>query len=253
MRFQFDSKLQKFGAIVGALFIVSSPAYGIFGIGDIVFDPTSYATLAPQLTEAVQILENGIQMYNLAMQEATYLESKNVFQAVGLVAAHVGVANLAGETNGWDAVLTTATSPGAATGAWQTASNPLTSLQARINLADSMGAEALMVIGSCNQNAQQNDISITSLESEAMSGDGLANTAAALGNIQNMGQTEALRTQQCQHAMENERLKQMSLETLRYRDLESQSLTTFQTIDTYYATNSVGMTDVSTALNATIY
>jgi hypothetical protein len=253
MRFQFDSKLQKIGAIAGALLIVSSPAYGIFGIGDIVFDPTSYATLGSQLTEAVKILENGIQVYNLAVQEATYLEHKEVFQAVGLVTSHVNVANIGGETAGWDQALTTASAVGGAVLAWQRASDPATSLLARINLADSMGADALMVIGSCNQNSQQNDGAIGALEAMAVSGDGLANTADALGNIQNMAQTQALRTQQCQHAMENERLKQMSLETLRYRDLESQSLTTFNTIDTTYATNPVGMSDVSSTLNATLY
>jgi hypothetical protein len=68
-----------------------------------------------------------------------------------------------------------------------------------------------------------------------------------------MAATQQLRTQQCQHLMENERLKQMSLETLRYRDPKSQSLTTYNTIDTFYATNPVGMGNVSSSLTATIF
>jgi hypothetical protein len=267
MRFQFDSKFQKIGAIVGVLLICSSPAFAIFGIGDVVFDPSSYATLgtiydsdvsnglkiAEEVAQATKILNNGIQMYTLAMQMATFIEHKEFFQAVGFLSSHVKVANIGGETAGWDTALVAAGGAANAALAWQRASQPGTSLLARINLADSMGTDALMVIGNCNQNALANDGAIGALEQIAISSGSSANTTAALGNVQNMAATQQLRTQQCQHAMENERLKQMSLETLRYRDLESQSLTTFNTIDLGYASNPVGMSNVSSSLAATIY
>ena len=67
-------------------FIALNPQrlYGIFGLGDIVFDPTSYGEiievwnqdvsngvkLAQTYNEAVKIVKNGIDTYNLAVQMA---------------------------------------------------------------------------------------------------------------------------------------------------------------------------------------
>jgi hypothetical protein len=259
VKFKFSPKLQTIGIMAGLTLIAVSPAYGIFGIGDIVFDPSSYAelassdaTLVEQLAQAVKILQNGIQVYQLAMQEATFLEHKEFFQAIGFVASHVTVNNIQGETAGWDTALVGAGGASNAILAWQRASTPGTSILARVSLADSMGADALMTIGNCNQNALTNDGAIGALESIAISSGQDANTAAALGNLQNMAATQQLRLQQCQHAMENERLKQMSLETLRQRDLESQTLTTYQNIDLLYSSNPAYMSDATSWLTATI-
>ena len=50
MKFTF-TKRRKYLILNGAaLVITATPAFAIFGLGDIVFDPTSYASLISQLT-----------------------------------------------------------------------------------------------------------------------------------------------------------------------------------------------------------
>jgi hypothetical protein len=111
----------------------ASPAFAIFGIGDVVFDRSSYATLgtiydsnvpngvkiAQELAQATKILTNGIQVYTLALQEATFLEYQEFFQAVGFLSSHVKVANIRGETAGWDTALVAAGGAADAALAWQ--------------------------------------------------------------------------------------------------------------------------------------
>ena len=69
----------------------------------------------------------------------------------------------------------------------------------------------------------------------------MANTAAALGNIQNMASTQQLRAQQCQQAIANEQLKQKVLESLARCDQEQQKMTLYSAIDSHYAATKPGL------------
>lgn len=67
---------------IGYLAINAPPAYAVFDFGDVVFDPSSWATLGHIWTEdisngaklvqtyneTVKIVKDGLQVYNLAMQ-----------------------------------------------------------------------------------------------------------------------------------------------------------------------------------------
>ncbi len=70
------------------------PIYALFGIGDVVFDPSSYASLGEiwsqdisngaklveTYNQTVKIVENGLQVYNLAMQMAQRVQNKQVWE-----------------------------------------------------------------------------------------------------------------------------------------------------------------------------
>jgi hypothetical protein len=79
---------------IGYLAMNPPPAYAIFGFGDVVFDPTSWATLGHIWTEdisngaklvqtyneTVKIVKNGLQVYNLAMQMSQRVQNKSVWK-----------------------------------------------------------------------------------------------------------------------------------------------------------------------------
>jgi hypothetical protein len=90
---------------IGYVTVNPQPMYALFGVGDIVFDPSSWASLGSiwsqdisngaklieTYNETVKILQNGLQMYALATQMAQRVQSKNVWEmsafAVGSEAA----------------------------------------------------------------------------------------------------------------------------------------------------------------------
>jgi hypothetical protein len=233
--------------LTGLIVVSPQPASALFGFGDIVFDPSSWASLGSiwsqdisnglkleqEISEATKIYNNAVQVYNLAQQEASYLHHKQMYQAIGAIEMHAAVANVGGETSGWDRALTMAAGLTNATQAWQHATAPGTSMQARVNLADSMGIDALNVIGSCYDAAGQNDGALQRLESFALDNGAGSNVAVAQANAANLAQVQMLRTQQCQHSIANEQLKQKLLQNLRERDIESDQLTFLQATANY--------------------
>ena len=56
--------------------LTATPGFALFGIGDIVFDPTSYASLVSQLTtieSQYNMLKNNIEHFSLKQQWQTTL------------------------------------------------------------------------------------------------------------------------------------------------------------------------------------
>lgn len=97
--------------------LAPTPGYALFGIGDIVFDPTSYATLghiweqdisnASKLVQTVVQLEkiyaNGMQVYNLGVAMAKSFSGPNKAQwaAVAQMAVTDYTLDHYGEMRGW--------------------------------------------------------------------------------------------------------------------------------------------------------
>ena len=76
-----------------ALLLTATPGFALFGLGDIVFDPTSYASLVSQLTTLetqYKMLKNNITHFSLKQQWQTTLHTLE----------NANVANMFGETRG---------------------------------------------------------------------------------------------------------------------------------------------------------
>jgi hypothetical protein len=70
-----------------AMLLTATPSFGLFGIGDIVFDPTSYGSLVQQLTT--------IRMqYNMVKNNITHFSLKQQWQTTLHALENVNVANL---------------------------------------------------------------------------------------------------------------------------------------------------------------
>jgi len=106
------------------LLLTATPSFALFGFGDIVFDPTSYGSLASQLSTLrtqYDMLRNNIEHFSLKQQWRT------TFTAL----ENVAVRNTLGETNGMTAALN-GNSPSTASTAWNTATVPISSDAGRL-------------------------------------------------------------------------------------------------------------------------
>ena len=79
---------------IGYLAVNPPALYALFGFGDVVFDPTSYATLGHIWSEdisngaklmetynqTVKIVKQGLAMYNLALEMSQRMQNKNVWR-----------------------------------------------------------------------------------------------------------------------------------------------------------------------------
>src|SRR5579872_6211203 len=102
-----------------ALLLAATPSFALFGIGDIVFDPTSYGSLVQQLTTIRT-------QYDMLKNNITHFSFKQQWQTALMQLENLNVANLFGETAGIRIALNT-NSPSASLTGWRTATVPMSS------------------------------------------------------------------------------------------------------------------------------
>ena len=161
------------------MLLTATPSFALFGIGDIVFDPTSYASLVSQLTTLetqYKMLKNNITHFSLKQQWQTTLNAMK----------NTNVKNMFGETNGMTTALNT-NSPTASTTAWTSAtvpvaSNTTTYLQgqtpgsaqlsqlAMIEASDSVSPDCLTAVGQYRAARTQNATAVSTLASRQLDG-----------------------------------------------------------------------------------
>ena len=202
-------------------------------------DISTNLKLAQTVAQGGQMIQNGLQIYNLAMRETTALRNKQFMQAAGVLST----INIPGHAD-WTLVLRSAGGPLAAAGAWQAMTKPGVTLANRIQLADAFGTSMASALGSCQAAALQNDGAIGQLESIALSMDTLDNTRAALGGLTNMGMTQQLRIQQCQHTLQQQQVQAQMLQIMRARDYDNDQITTQQNVISIAAANPRGVTNL---------
>jgi hypothetical protein len=142
-----------------------TPSFAIFGVGDIVFDPTSYASLVSQATTALnqlKTIQNNVEHFSIKQQCQTALTKLE----------NMNVASMFGETAGINIALN-ANSPTASMTGWKTATMPMSSgtasyLQAqnansaqRVQLAmietsDAISPDCLTAVGTYRSGRNQN-------------------------------------------------------------------------------------------------
>jgi hypothetical protein len=127
-------------ALTGLSILFPRPAAAIFGFGDIVFDPSSYATLGKIFTsdasllaktiqtynETVKVYENGLNLYNQAKYMSLRFSQpqRMAWLTVTQAAVNDFTQNKYGETVNWPAMVNGR--PELAAGAWTAATVPVT-------------------------------------------------------------------------------------------------------------------------------
>ena len=213
----------------GALVLATAtPSFALFGLGDIVFDPTSYASLASQLTtlqSQYTTVRNNLKNFSLKTQWQTALTSMKQVQ----------VTNRYGETNGMTAALGQ-DSTTAATTAWtnsgealssntntylagQTTGNSdkLTQL-AIVETSDTVSPDCLNAVGSYRAARAVSASANASLQANQLDGSSATNSEVQQLNLVNASQAQQLNEQQAQGALHTCIAQQMTVQNMQQRN-----------------------------------
>jgi hypothetical protein len=212
--------------LVLALLLPTS-AYAIFGLGDIVFDPSNYAEAVAQLGQDIQIVSQAVQTYNLLKSELAIITSRP-WQTLATTLASIQVADLGDEPSAAaQAIAQAVNGTQDARTAWShanlsinmdTLNNALGSILSNtaapahanaIEMTDAFATDALRTLGLYRTNQTLLNTAIQNLETAQQSTDPADNTPAAQQNITNGILLQLLKLQQSAaslHAVVTEQL-----------------------------------------------
>ena len=218
-----------------ALLLTATPSFALFGLGDIVFDPTSYGNLVSQLTTMetqYQMLKNNIEHFSFKQQWQT------AFSAM----KQANVRDLFGETNGMTTALNT-DSPAASSTAWTAATVPVNgttttylagetpgsaqlSELAMIEASDSVSPDCLTAIGQYRAARTQNTAANNSLASEQLDGSTATNSEVEQLNLLNAAQAQKISEMQSQGVLQACLASEMAVGNMQQRNAAALDLNT---------------------------
>lgn len=218
-----------------ALLLAATPSFALFGIGDIVFDPTSYASLVQQLTT--------LQMqYNAVKNNLTHFSLKQQWQTTLHTLENVNVANMFGETAGIKIALN-ANNPGASLTGWQTATVPMSSNTstylagqslgssrmsqlAMIETSDAVSPDCLTAVGQYRAGRSENVTANTSLFSQQFDASDATNSEVQQLNLLNAAEAQKLSEMQSQGTLHACLAAQMTVANMERRNAAMEDLNT---------------------------
>ena len=239
-------KHRKYLLACGLLLATATPSFALFGIGDIVFDPTSYASLVSQLTT----LET---QYNMLKNNITHFSFKSQWQTTLNALKNANVANMFGETNGISTALNT-NSPSASSTAWKTATVPVSSsttsyLQgqsvgsnqlsqlAMVEMSDSISPDCLTAVGQYRATRSSDQTANSSLSSQQLDTTSATNSEVQQLNLLNAAEAQKLSEMQSQGTMQTCLASQMTVANMQQRNAAAQDLNTAATVQQQRAMN----------------
>jgi hypothetical protein len=246
MKFTLTNRRKWIVATGAALLLAATPSFALFGIGDIVFDPTSYASLVSQLTT----LES---QYNMLKSNIVHFSFKQQWQTTLHTLENVNVANMFGETAGMRIALNS-NSPTASITAWKTATVPIISnatsyLQgqtlgstrmsqlAMIETSDAISPDCLTAVGQYRGSRSENATANTSLLSQQFDSSDATNSEVQQLNLLNAAEAQKLSEMQSQGALHACLASQMTVANMERRNAAVEDLNTAVLVQQQRATN----------------
>jgi type IV secretion system protein TrbJ len=232
---RFNPKNRKWIIGGAALLLTATRSFALFGIGDIVFDPTSYASLVSQLTT----LES---QYNMLKNNIVHFSVKQQWQTTLHALENVNVANMFGETTGISIALNT-NSPSASSTAWKTATVPMNSnassyLQgqqlgssrmsqlAMIETSDSISPDCMTAVGQYRAGRTQNAMANTSLTANQFDNTNSTNSEVQQLNLLNAAEGQKMSEMQSQGTLQVCLAGQMTVANMERRNAAVEDLNT---------------------------
>jgi type IV secretion system protein TrbJ len=218
-----------------ALLLTATPSFALFGLGDIVFDPTSYGSLVSQLTTLQT-------QYNMLKNNITHFSAKQQWQTTLHALENVNVANMFGETAGMSIALSS-NSPSASTTAWKAATvtmngsvpsylagqslgNARMSQLAMIETADSVSPDCLTAVGQYRAARSENATANSSLLSEQFDGGNSTNSEVQQLNLLNASEAQRLSEMQSQGTLHACLASQMTVANMERRNAAVEDMNT---------------------------
>jgi hypothetical protein len=235
MKFTLTHRRKWLLATGAVALLTTTPSFGLFGVGNIVFDPTSYASLVSQLTTLQS-------QYNILKNNITHFSSKQLWQTTLHSLENVNVANMFGETAGMSIALNT-NSPSASVTAWKTATVSVNSgatsyLQgqslgnarmaqlAMIETADSVSPDCLTAVGQYRGARTQSSTPNSSLLSLQFDNTDATNSEVQQLNLLNASDAQRLTETQSQGALHACLASQMTVANMERRNAAVEDLNT---------------------------
>ena len=218
-----------------ALLLTATPSFALFGLGDIVFDPTSYASLVQQLTM--------LQMqYSTIKNNLTHFSFKQQWQTTVFALENTNVADLFGETAGMNTALNT-NSPSASSTAWKAATITMdggapsylagqslgsarTSQLALIETSDAVSPDCLTAVGQYRGDRAANATASSSLLSQQFDSSDATNSEVQQLNLLNAAEAQKMAEMQSQGALQACLASQMTVANMERRNAAVEDLNT---------------------------
>jgi hypothetical protein len=221
-----------------ALLLIALPLHAVFGVGDVVFDPTSYAEAVLMVEQLVKSYEQLQAQFNLQsfLSQALPVAMGARYRTPGTSLQQMSVPyDRFGNLAGWTQQLNQA---GAAANAYNGATVPLqayganvsqlpaeeqqklASQYASLEFADGANISTIQAIGQLRANATVADQAITSLETDSFSSDPSMNTEIGVLNKISAAMIAQIRSSRDSNALLLQTLEQQLADSKRRRDAE---------------------------------
>lgn len=238
----------------GILLLTATPSFALFGIGDIVFDPTSYASLVSQLTT----LES---QYNTFKSNIAHFSWKQQWQTTLTALHNTNVANMFGETAGINIALNS-NSPSESLTGWKSATlstnsnvgsylagqplgNDRVSQLAMVEMSDAMSPDCLTAIGQYRNARTQNASAISTLSSQEMDGSDNTNSEVEQLNLLNAAEAQKMSEMQAQGTLQTCLAAQMTVTNMQQRNAVVEDLNTAAAVQEQRTANDVSAANES--------
>ncbi len=224
----------------------ATPSFALFGLGDIVFDPTSYASLISQLSQMTT-------QYNMLKTNLEHFSFKTQWKTELSQMEHVNVANQFGETGGMTTAFNS-NSPSAASTAWGNATVPVNSSAstylatqnpnsasrsqlAMIEASDAASPDCMNAVGAYRAARDANASSQQSLQGEQLDDDDDTNTEVQQLNLLNASQAQHLQELQAQGVIHACLAQQMAIQNMQQRNAAAADLNTWGNVQVQHQAN----------------
>ena len=232
------------GATLAA--VTATPSFALFGLGDIVFDPTNYASLISQLSQMTA-------QYNMLKNNLTHFSLKTQWETALNRMEHVNVTNHFGETNGMNTALNT-DSPTAANMAWTSSSVPIQSSTtsylaglpqgsaqmsqlALIEASDAASPDCIHAVGAYRSARDTNATAEQDLQAQQLDSNDDTNTEVQQLNLLNASQAQHMQELQAQGVIHACLAQQVAIQNMQQRNAAADDLNTAATIRQRQSTN----------------
>jgi hypothetical protein len=219
----------------GLLLLTATPSFALFGFGDIVFDPTSYASLVQQATTALnqlKTIESNIAHFSFKQQWQTTLNAMK----------NANVKDMFGETSGMSAAINS-NSPTTSLTAWTAATVPVNgstasylagqnpgstqlSQLAMIELSDSTSPDCLTAVGQYRATRTQNATANSTLAAQQLDGSSATNSEVEQLNLLNAAEAQKMSEMQSQGVLQACLASQMTVANMERRNAAAMDLNT---------------------------
>ena len=230
----------------GLLLLTATPSFALFGVGDIVFDPTSYASLVSQLTT----LES---QYNMLKNNVEHFSIKQQWQTTLTALKNANVKNMLGETNGMTTALNS-NSPSASSAGWtaatvpvssdipmyldtQTPGSPQLSQLAMIEMSDSVSPDCITAVGQYRAARTQNTTANSSLTANQLDGSSTTNSEVQQLNLLNAAEAQKMTEMQSQGVLQACLASEMAVSNMQQRNAAATDLNTAVFVQTQHSTH----------------